>query len=377
MSYKNLPYLFSFVMILQTLFFCKKSSNNVDDDSNIVFYLGADLSYVNEMEDCGAVYKNSDNQETDVFDIFETAGANLIRVRLWHNPTWTNYSNLEDVKKTIRRAKDNNMSVLLDFHYSDTWADPTKQEIPFAWEINLNNDSLLGDMMYDYTYSTLKTLDSLELSPEIVQIGNEINPMILQKGNLQWPIDWDRNSLLLNKGIEAVRNFSEETQNNIEIMLHIAQPENGIWWFDQASNNNVVDYDWIGLSYYPQWSQYNLSNLEPVLTNLRTTYNKKLMIVETAYPFTLQNIDSANNILGSQGLLVNFPATQQGQFDYLIELKQILQNSGGNGLVYWEPAWVSTTCSTLWGSGSHWDNATLFDHQFKATKGLEFYSDNN
>ena len=377
MSYKNLPYLFSFVMILQTLFFCKKPSNNVDDDSNIVFYLGADLSYVNEMEDCGAVYKNSDNQETDVFDIFETAGANLIRVRLWHNPTWTNYSNLEDVKKTIRRAKDNNMSVLLDFHYSDTWADPTKQEIPFAWEINLNNDSLLGDMMYDYTYSTLTTLDSLELSPEIVQIGNEINPMILQKGNLQWPIDWDRNSLLLNKGIEAVRNFSDETQNNIEIMLHIAQPENGIWWFDQASNNNVVDYDWIGLSYYPQWSQYNLSNLEPVLTNLRTTYNKKLMIVETAYPFTLQNIDSANNILGSQGLLVNFPATQQGQFDYLIELKQILQNSGGNGLVYWEPAWVSTTCSTLWGSGSHWDNATLFDHQFKATKGLEFYSDNN
>jgi arabinogalactan endo-1,4-beta-galactosidase len=215
------------------------------------------------------------------------------------------------------------------------------------------------------------------LSPEIVQIGNEINPMILQKGNLQWPIDWDRNSLLLNKGIEAVRNFSMETQNNIEIMLHIAQPENGIWWFDQASSNNVVDYDWIGLSYYPQWSQYNLSNLEAVLTNLRTTYNKKLMIVETAYPFTLQNIDSANNILGSQSLLVNYPATQQGQLDYLLELKQVLQSSGGGGLVYWEPAWISTSCSTLWGSGSHWDNATLFDHQSKANKGLEFYCDNN
>jgi arabinogalactan endo-1,4-beta-galactosidase len=364
-------------MILQSFLFCKKSNCNVEDNSNINFYMGADLSYVNEMEDCGAVYKNSDNQEADVFDIFEKAGANLIRVRLWHNPTWTNYSNFEDVKKTIRRAKDNNMSVLLDFHYSDTWADPYKQEIPLAWEINLNNDSLLGEMLYDYTFSTLTTLDSLKLSPEIVQIGNEINPMILQKGNLQWPIDWDRNSLLLNKGIEAVRNFSMETQNNIEIMLHIAQPENGIWWFDQASSNNVVDYDWIGLSYYPQWSQYNLSNLEPVLTNLRTTYNKKLMIVETAYPFTLQNIDSANNILGSQSLLVNYPATQQGQLDYLLELKRVLQNSGGGGLVYWEPAWISTSCSTLWGSGSHWDNATLFDHQSKANKGLEFYCDNN
>ena len=364
-------------MVLQSLFFCKKSNCNVDDDSNINFYLGADLSYVNEMEDCGAVYKNSNNHETDVFDIFKTAGANLVRVRLWHNPTWTNYSNFEDVKKTIRRAKANNMAVLLDFHYSDTWADPTKQEIPLAWEINLNNDSLLGDMLYNYTFSTLKTLDSLELSPEIVQIGNEINPMILQKGNLQWPIDWDRNSLLLNKGIEAVRNFSVVTQNNIEIMLHIAQPENGIWWFDQASNNNVVDYDWIGLSYYPQWSQYNLSNLEPVLTNLRTTYDKKLMIVETAYPFTLQNIDNANNILDSQSLLDNCPATQQGQLDYLLELKRVLKSSGGGGLVYWEPAWVSTTCSTLWGNGSHWDNATLFDHQFKATKGLDFYCENN
>ena len=377
MSHKKLLNILSLFMILQSLFFCKKSNSNVEDNSNINFYLGADLSYVNEMEDCGAVYKNSSNHEVDVFDIFETAGANLIRVRLWHNPTWTNYSNLEDVKKTIRRAKDNNMDVLLDFHYSDTWADPSKQEIPLAWEINLNNDSLLGDMLYDYTFSTLNTLDSLDLTPEIVQIGNEINPMILQKGNLQWPIDWDRNSLLLNKGIEAVRNFSVGTQNNIEIMLHIAQPENGIWWFDQASSNNVVDYDWIGLSYYPQWSQYNLSNLEPVLTNLRTTYNKKLMIVETAYPFTLQNNDSANNILDSQSLLVDYPATQQGQLDYLLELKQVLQNSGGSGLVYWEPAWVSTTCSTLWGNGSHWDNATLFDHEFKATKGLEFYCGNN
>ena len=101
------------------------------------------------------------------------------------------------------------------------------------------------------------------------------------------------------------------------------------------------------------------------------------MIVETAYPFTLQNNDSANNILNSQSLLVDYPATQQGQLDYLIELKQVLQNSGGSGLVYWEPAWVSTTCSTLWGNGSHWDNATLFDHEFKANKGLEFYCDNN
>jgi len=88
-------------VIILIIFSCNKE-NKLDDNSCDIFYLGADLSYVNEMEDCGAIYKNSENVETDVFEIFENAGANLIRVRLWHNPTWTNYSNLSDVKKLFR-----------------------------------------------------------------------------------------------------------------------------------------------------------------------------------------------------------------------------------------------------------------------------------
>lgn len=362
--------------IILIIISCNKKSD-LDDNTCDIFYLGADLSYVNEMEDCGAIYKNSENEETDVFEIFENAGTNLIRVRLWHNPTWTNYSNLSDVKKTIQRIKNHNMNVLLDFHYSDTWADPTKQEIPLAWESNLNNDSILGDLLYNYTYSTLSDLNNLGLIPEMVQVGNEINPMILQKGDLQWPIDWDRNSFLINKGIEAIRTFSSDHDTDIEIMLHIAQPENAVWWFDQANSNGVINYDWIGISYYPAWSQYDLSNLEGVLSDLITTYSKKLMIVETAYPFTLQNIDNANNIQDSNAILPNYPPTQQGQLDYLLKLKDVISNSGGSGLVYWEPAWVSTNCSTQWGTGSHWDNATLFDHDYKATKGLEFYFNEN
>ena len=358
-------------------FSCKKTPENpsVNQVTN-EFYLGADLSYVNEMEDCGAYYKNSQNEELDVFKIFKDHGANLVRVRLWHNPTWTNYSNLEDVKKTIQRAKNYNLQVLLDFHYSDTWADPNQQEIPLAWESYLSDDTALSNILYQYTFTTLQILDSLQLLPEIVQIGNEINPMILQKGNLVWPINWTRNALLLNKGIEAVRNYCQTSTKNIEIMLHIAQPENGLWWYNDATNNGVVDFDWIGLSYYPQWSQYDFSNLEEVLYDLRTQYNKKLMIVETAYPYTLNNYDSANNILGSQSLLANYNATQQGQLDYLLRLKEIISNSGGSGLVYWEPAWVSTNCNTLWGNGSHWENATLFDQNYVATKGMEFYNNN-
>ena len=338
------------------------------------FFYGADLSYVNEMEDCGAIYKNSYNETVDPFSIFKNAGANLVRVRLWHNPTWTNYSNYEDVKKTIQRAKSQGMEVLLDFHYSDTWADPSKQEIPSAWLSEINNVEALGTLLYDYTYQTLNNLSNENLLPDVVQVGNEINGMILQQGELVWPIDWNRNAALLNKGIKAVRDISTAKNKNIEVMLHIAQPENGLWWFKQATQNGITDFDWIGISYYPIWSTYSLDNVITPLTTLKNTYNKRLMIVETAYPFTLENADAANNILGNDALIDGYPASQQGQLDYLNQLKTIVKNSGGEGVIYWEPAWVSTNCSTLWAQGSHWDNATLFDHDNKATLGMGFYN---
>jgi arabinogalactan endo-1,4-beta-galactosidase len=338
------------------------------------FYYGADLSYVNEMEDCGALYKDANNIAKNPYKIFREAGANLVRVRLWNNPTWTNYSNYKDVKKTIQKAKAEGMSVLLDFHYSDTWADPAKQKIPAAWESEMNNKVALGDLLYNYTYETLNNLAKEGLLPEIVQVGNEINPMILQGDELVWPIDWDRNAYLINKGIKAVRDISKDKNKKVEVMLHIAQPENGLWWFKDAAANGVTDYDWIGLSYYPIWSEYTLSTVGTPLKTLINTYHKKLMVVETAYPFTLSDIDAAGNILDAKALINGYPATQQGQLDYLNKLQEVIENTGGEGLVYWEPAWVSTGCSTLWGTGSHWDNATLFDQNNKATLGMQFYN---
>lgn len=107
-----------------------------------------------------------------------------------------------------------------------------------------------------------------------MQVGNEINGMILQQGELEWPIDWDRNAYLLNKGIQAVRDIASQNESNIEIMLHIAQPENGLWWFEQATANGVTNFDWIGLSYYPIWSDYNLENVSSALQTLISTYDK-------------------------------------------------------------------------------------------------------
>ncbi len=370
---------FIILAILLNLLSCSSQNESTQPPDPLpekppAFYYGADLSYVNEMEDCGAIYKDENNVTKDPYKIFKDAGANLVRLRLWHNPAWTNYSNYEDVKKSIRRAKEAGMNVLLDFHYSDTWADPSQQKIPLAWESEFSNKEVLGELLYNYTYETLNNLAIANLLPEIVQIGNETNPMILQKDVLEWPIDWDRNAYLLNKGIKAVRDISKTQNKKMEIMLHIAQPENGLWWFEQATKNGVTDFDWIGLSYYPKWSEYTLDNVSVPFRTLINTYGKKLMVVETAYPFTLINIDEANNILDSNALIDGYPATEQGQLNYLNKLQEIIEKSGGKGLVYWEPAWVSTGCSTLWGKGSHWDNATLFDHDKKANLGMRFFN---
>lgn len=325
------------------------------------FYLGADLSYVNEMEDCGAVYRDN-GKPVDPFKLFARKGANLIRVRLWHNPDWTNYSTLADATKTIRRAKQQGLPVLLDFHYSDTWADPERQEIPKAWR-NIDSTEALGKALYDYTFNTLLSLAEENLLPEIVQVGNETNAEILQpEGKTDHTnINWPRNAYLLNQGIKAVRDFSAKADRKIQIVLHIAQPENALRWFPQAQEYGVTDYDIIGLSYYPQWSEYTISQLPAALHSLKTQFGKEVFIVETAYPWTLKNFDKADNVIGKEATLPEFRATPKGQLNYLLSLTQAVKSAGGLGVIYWEPAWVSTRCTTRWGKGSHWENASFFN----------------
>jgi arabinogalactan endo-1,4-beta-galactosidase len=325
------------------------------------FYAGADLSYVNEMQDCGAEYRFK-GTAYDPFVLFANAKTNLVRVRLWHNPHWTQYSNIRDVTKTIQRAKDAGMKVLLDFHYSDTWADPEKQFIPAAWESLHADTPALAQAMYDYTYSTLLELKSKNLLPEFVQIGNETNSEIMQlEASMNTKtINWQRNATLLNKGIKAVTDFNQQQSTQVKILLHIAQPENALVWFKQATAAGVTGFDVIGLSYYPKWSIYDLTNIGDAIAELKTTYNKDVMIVETAYPWTLEGYDQAANVLGSDSLVSGYGATPKGQYDYLMQLSSQVINAGGMGIIYWEPAWVSTSCSTLWGQGSHWENASFF-----------------
>lgn len=325
---------------------------------------GVDLSYVNELEDCGAVFHDREGNVADPFEIFADNGANIVRLRLWHGPAWTDYSTFEDVKVSIRRAKAAGMEVLLDFHYSDDWADPGDQIVPAAWA-DLESVEDLANALYTYTYGVLDALAADDLLPEYVQVGNETNTSLAvhEKVEEEAPIDWRRDSILYRAGLKAVRRVAEKHETSIGTMLHIAQPEYVTPWFDDAIANGVVDFDIIGMSYYPKWSKTPFKDLGGQIETMKAHFGRDIVVVETAYPWTLDGVDEAGNILGEDSLIEGYPATPDGQRRYLLDLMANVTDAGGLGVVYWEPAWISSSCETRWGKGSHWENATLFDFE--------------
>lgn len=319
------------------------------------FYRGLDLSYVNEVEDFGGVYREG-GQPVEPFELFARHGANLVRVRLWVDATWTNYSNLADVTKTLARGRAQGMDGLLALHYSDNWADPKAQGIPASWKA-LSEDDLV-QKVHDYTRQTLESLDDAGVLPALVQIGNEINPGLLKRGVLT--NEWDRDVRLINAGLAAVAEVAQARGRTIGTVLHVAQPQNADWWFSQARDHGIADFDVIGLSYYPQWSPYSVEQCGQAVEDLAQKFGKRVLVVETGAPWTLDRVpETASNVL-NQGI-PGYSIRPQGQRDYLVDLTRSLARHGGAGLVYWEPAWISTKAKTRWGQGSHWENATFFD----------------
>lgn len=338
-------------------------------------WLGADLSYVNEMEDCGAQYRQ-DGKAVDPYQLFAHKGANIVRLRLWHSPAWTRYGTLEDVVRSSRRAKAAGMSVLLDFHYSDDWADPGDQIIPAAWR-EYTDTGKLAEKVYGYTVDVLLELHHEGVMPMFVQVGNEINTEILLRRSVpeDQPIDWERNVALLNAGIVGVAEAGRLAGFTPKAMLHIAQPENLEPWFDSAFAAGIVDFDLIGLSYYPKWSSRDLEGLGETIARVKHKFGKDILVVETAYPWTLRGNDSADNLLGEDSLAPGYPATPDGQKRFLVDLTRTVVDAGGSGVIYWEPAWVSTDCKTRWGRGSHWENNAFFDYgSGEANSGFDFLS---
>jgi arabinogalactan endo-1,4-beta-galactosidase len=356
------------------LFFqCKSDTQNPAPTPVNPFYRGADLSYTNEMEDCGVVYREN-GAAKDPYKIFADNGCNLVRLRLWHTPSWHDtlnsgkrYSDFNDVRRSIRRAKDLGMQVLLDFHLSDTWADPQRQLAPKAWLPVINNLPALKDSVYNYVLQTLTRLDADGLLPEMVQIGNETNrPIILSPavdaGNPS--IDWSRNAALFNAGIKAARDVEKSSGKKIKVALHIAGPANAEYFVSQFRSAGVTDFDVLGLSYYWAWHRpTTIAETGAVISRLRATYPKTdVMIFETGYIWTLQYNDAANNIIDV--LHPNYsPASPENQRKWLVDLSAEVKKQGGIGVVYWEPSWVSSPCRNQWSQGSNQENATFFDFE--------------
>ncbi|MBS3807915.1 MAG: glycosyl hydrolase 53 family protein [Bacteroidales bacterium] len=343
------------------------------------FVMGADLSYVNQILDHGGTYRDS-GKIKDPYRIFAGHGANVVRLRLFHTPRWTGeiygegtqpiYHHFEDVKIAIERARAEGMDVLLDFHYSDNWADPHKQNPPEAWE-SLDLETL-RDSIYQYTFQTLEKLEEEGLMPEYVQTGNEINPgFVLPKGS-RWDGNKENFVYLMNGAIQGVRDAARSSSVDPQIILHVAQPENVSNWFQGLKKAGLSDYDIIGFSYYYIWSEVPVEEVSKYVGSFRKNFGKKVMILETAYPWTTGYADDYNNISDTSKLHPDYPATPEGQKAYMQKLTQEVIDGGGQGVFYWEPAWITCNIKTQWGTGSAWEHHALFDFEGNTLPGMDY-----
>jgi arabinogalactan endo-1,4-beta-galactosidase len=372
--------------LLVLLISCKRPDSNTEYQGTFYtvgkFVMGADLSYVNQILDFAGSYRDAGKAE-DPYIIFKKYGANVIRFRLFHNPIWTKqiygadgvqmYNDFNDVKRGISKAKAAGLQACLDFHYSDSWADPSKQVVPDAWKsLNLQN---LHDSIYNYTYKTLHKLDAAGLMPDYVQVGNEINPGFVLPLGSRWNGNENNMIYLLNAGIKAVRDAGTSSSVKPKIIIHIAQPENVTDWFTGLAAKGLTDFDIIGFSYYYMYSTSSMEGISTYVSGFRTAFGKDVMIMETTYPWTTGNADNYGNIINVSKLVAGYPATEKGQYDYLHALTQKVIDGGGKGIFAWEPAWITSNMRDSWGKGSAWDCNTFFDFSGNVIKGIRFMSD--
>lgn len=305
------------------------------------FAYGADLSSVAAVENSGGVYFNEDGNPEDVFRILARDGVNYCRLRLWNDPynaEGKSYGGGENDLVTdirlARRAKAAGMKVLLDFHYSDHWADPSKQHLPKAWEGVLSFE--IGDYIGEFTKSSLQAFKDNGVTIDAVQIGNETNNSIAS-----FPISApDTIHDIVSSGVDAVKEVFPSAKTLVHL-TNVKSPK-GVYRFLDAVNG--IPYDIVGLSYYPFWhgSRDNLLN---VMNHIADTYQKPSMILETSYGFTDEIAEYAGNTYNSStfetpgGYLTGFQGQATEVADIIDTLSQVKGNNG-KGIFYWEPAWL-------------------------------------
>ncbi|MDN3678308.1 glycosyl hydrolase 53 family protein [Flavobacterium paronense] len=346
-------------LIAISLFSCSSDGGTepVIEDN---FIRAADMSYLPLIESEGTIYKHNNTAENAISTL-KNAGCNAIRIRLWQNPS-DGHSGLTEVKTLAQRVRAAGLKVWLTVHYSDTWADPGSQTKPIAWQSLSFTDLKTAVTIYTTQIMT-------EINPDIIQIGNEVNDgMLWPEGKLS--TNESQYLELVTAATSAVRNKSTTTK----IMLHYAGISGSDWFFNKVAN---VDYDYIGLSYYPIWHGTSLVTLQNTMNTLGQLYNKKVIVAETAYPFTFGYNDYTNNIIGlSSQIIPTYSATNDGQKQYLLAIKNLVkQSSNGLGFCYWGSEWVAFRGPTST-NGSPWENQALWDFTNNSLPAMDAFNAN-
>ena len=317
------------------------------------FFLGMDVSSVLSLEASGVRYRDTDGTEKDLFALLSENGVNLIRVRVWNDPFDSNgngygggNNNIEAAVEIGRRAAAYGLPLLVDFHYSDFWADPSKQQTPKAWEGM--DIKAKAEALYTYTADCLSRLKAEGIRVSMVQLGNETNGRMC--GERIW---MNIVHHLMKAGSRAVR----EVYPDALVAVHFTNPESADTMLNYASKLAYydLDYDVFGTSYYPYWHG-TLDNLRQVLGEIAETYGKKVMVMETSYAYTLEDGDFSGNTIGEGGGYEKYwPVTVQGQSNALQDVVRTVQEAGGIGVCWWEGAWIPV------GTESFEENSRLWE----------------
>lgn len=363
------------------------------------FVKGMDLSTLLELERCGAKYYDN-GEERDLLAIMKSYDVDTIRIRLWNDPwseTGESYGAGENDLKTsleiAKRVTAAGFGVLLNFHYSDFWADPGKQIKPKTWADYGVKE--LEQAVYDYTLESMQTFLDAGVNITMVQVGNELsNGLLWPEGKVP---NYDNIATFVNAGIHAVR----KADATIPVMIHLDNGGNNALyreWFDNFTKRGE-DFEIIGLSYYPFWHG-SLQMLNDNMNDIAERYGKDLVIAEVSMGYTMEDYKNYEKLsdedrkgYATRPALVEkieYPMTKQGQYDFMEDfLNRISHIKGGKGkgFFYWEPAWIpvpgsgwATPASLKYMNdpgpcGNEWANQALFDYDGNALPTLALIRD--
>ena len=317
------------------------------------FILGMDLSSVLSEEESGVTYYDYEGRETDIFRLLRDYGITHIRVRVWNDPydgEGHGYGggncSPERAVQIGRRAAKYGLKLIVDFHYSDFWADPSKQMVPKAWQgMDIEEKTRA---VHDFTRKTLKKFKTSGVEVAMVQIGNETNRFLCGETT------WYHIQSLLQAGSKAVREVFPQAL----VAVHFSNPEQAGTYREYAKRlaEYEVDYDVFASSYYPFWHG-TLENLSSVLSEIAETYGKRTIVMETSYAYTAADTDfSANTIGAGSDVAKPYPYSVQGQADAVRDvIDTAVHTQGALGVVYWEGAWISV------GGASREENLALWE----------------